>query len=179
MWPRRSRRQQVGVGEVAVVVRLFLGAHRTRLALVGVIKAGFLRYFATAFQQLDLSCHLEIDRLLDKTKRIDVLDLRARAELFGALRAYRDIGVATERTLLHIAVADAKVAHQRFFILTTATGASALGPETISICGVGWFRSTRLPARPCNDYRVTSDARVTPYAGGSSSGDIACLRLRS
>ena len=74
-------RQQVRIGEVAVVVRLFLGAHRARLALVGVVEARFLHDLAAALEQLDLALDLVVDGLLDEAERIEVLDLGARAEL--------------------------------------------------------------------------------------------------
>ena len=55
------QRQQVGVGEVAVVMRLFLGPHRPRLVLVGVVKAGFLHDLAAILQNGDLAAGLIVD----------------------------------------------------------------------------------------------------------------------
>ena len=74
-------RQQVRVGEVAVVVRLFLGAHRARLVLVRIVQARFLHDLAAALEQLDLALDLVVDRVLDEAERVEVLDLGARAEL--------------------------------------------------------------------------------------------------
>ena len=51
--------------------------------------------------------------LLDESKRVQILDFGARAEFFLAAGAHRHIGIAAERTLLHVAVADLQVAHQR------------------------------------------------------------------
>ena len=75
------QRQQVRVGEVAVVVRLFLGAHRARLAAVRVVEARLLHDLAAALDQLDLALDLVVDRALDEAERVEVLDLGARAEL--------------------------------------------------------------------------------------------------
>jgi hypothetical protein len=51
----RLQRQQVRVGEVAVVVRLFLRAHRAGLALHGVEQAGLLVDLAAVLEDLDLA----------------------------------------------------------------------------------------------------------------------------
>ncbi len=110
-------RQQVGVREVAVVVRLFLRAHRARLALVGIVQARFLLDLAAALEQLDLALDFVIDGALDEAERVDVLDLGAGAELGLADRAHGDVRVAAERAFLHVAVADLEVAHQRVDLL--------------------------------------------------------------
>ena len=82
-------RQQVGVGEVAVVVRLFLRAHRPGLALVRVVEPGLLLDRAAVLEDGDLAAGLVLDRLRDEAHRVHVLDLAARAELGGALAAGR------------------------------------------------------------------------------------------
>jgi hypothetical protein len=56
--------------------------------------------------------YFAVDRLLDKTERVDVLDLAAGAELGLTHRAHRHVAVATQRAFGHVAVADAQVAHQ-------------------------------------------------------------------
>ena len=55
------QRQQVGVGEIAVVMRLFLGAHRPGFALVGIVEPGFLHDVAAVFQNGDLAAGLIVD----------------------------------------------------------------------------------------------------------------------
>ena len=72
-------RQQIGIGEIAVVVRLFLGAHRPRLAFVRIEQAGLLLDCAAFFDHADLPPSLMLDRLADEADRIEVLDLAARA----------------------------------------------------------------------------------------------------
>ena len=108
-----DERRQVGIGEVAVVLRVFLAAHRARLVAVGIVEARFLHDRAAVLDQLDLPAHLELDRLLHEAEAVEVLDLAARAERVAAGRAHRDVGVAAEAAFLHVAVADADPAHQR------------------------------------------------------------------
>ena len=106
-------RQQVGVGEVAVVVRLFLAAHHARLAAVGVEQHGGLLDAAAVLQRLDLPADFVVDRLLQEAERVEVLDLAAGAEFRLPDRAHRDVGVDAEAAFLHVAVADADPGHQR------------------------------------------------------------------
>ena len=60
-----------------------------------------------------------------KRKRVDVLDLRARAELVGALGHHAHVGVAAEVAFLHIAVADPEISHDR--VKRAKIGARLLG----------------------------------------------------
>ncbi len=61
-------RQQVGVGEVAVVVGLFLASHRPGFVLRSVVEARFLNHLATSFEQVYLALDLEVNRTLHETK---------------------------------------------------------------------------------------------------------------
>ena len=72
--------------------------------------------------QLDLPLDLVVDRFLDEAKRVEVLDLRACAELLLTLGAHRDVGVTAERTFLHVAVADIEVAHEGMDLLHVRHG---------------------------------------------------------
>ena len=110
-------RQQVRIREVAIVVRFLLAAHRARLVAAGIVEARFLHDAAAALDQLDLARDLVIDRAFDEPEGIHVLDLAARAVLAPALVAHGDVRVAAERALLHVAVADPEVAHQRVDLL--------------------------------------------------------------
>src|SRR4030095_16361906 len=65
------------------------------------------------YQRLHLPRRLVLDRLLEEAEGVQVLDLPPRAELVRARRPHGDVGVAAERALLHVAVADADPAHQR------------------------------------------------------------------
>src|SRR5215212_2233322 len=104
--------QQVGVGEVAVVVRLLLGAHRARLALARIEQPRLLVDPAAVFQNADLPARFVFDRLADEADRVDVLDLAARAErLAGAADGHVHVGA--KAALLHVAVASAEVAQNR------------------------------------------------------------------
>jgi hypothetical protein len=79
----------------------------------GVEQHGGLVDAAAVLEGVDLPLHLVIDRLLQEAEGVEVLDLAPGAELRGALLAHRDVGVAAERALLHVAVADVDPAHQR------------------------------------------------------------------
>ncbi len=70
-----NERHQVRIGEIAVVVRVFLAAHRTRLALVRIVKARFLHNRTAVLDQLDLPAYLILNRLFEKAERVEVLDL--------------------------------------------------------------------------------------------------------
>ena len=101
-------REQVGIGEVAVVVRLLLVAHRSGLVALGVVEASFLDHLAPGLDDVDLALDLVGDGPFDESERVDVLDLRARAEGPGSGRAHGHVGVAAKRPFLHVAVADAE-----------------------------------------------------------------------
>jgi hypothetical protein len=128
-------------------VRVFLGAHRARLAALRIEEARLLDDLAAILDELDLPAHLELDRLLEEAERVEVLDLAARSERRAGL-AHGDVRVATERPLLHVAVADADPAHQRMQRLRVRHRSAAermSGSETISRSGVpARFRSTPL-----------------------------------
>ena len=91
-------RQEIGIGEVAIVVRFFLAAHRPRLFAVGIEEPGFLRDFAAAFDELDLPRSFDLDGFLDEAERIQVLELafacRAWSRRAGAPRRSRRNGTS-------------------------------------------------------------------------------------
>ena len=96
---------EVGIGEVAVVVRLLLAAHRAGGAALGVVEAGLLHHPAALLDELGLALDLVLDRLLDEAEGVDVLDLGAGAELLLPPGADGDVGVAAEGALFEVAVA--------------------------------------------------------------------------
>ena len=108
----KLEREQVRIGEIAIIVRVLLGAQRARLALVGVEQAGFLDHVAAILDQVDLAARLMLDHRHDEADRIDVLGLGAGAELTARL-ADADVDVGAHRALLHIAVAAADIAENR------------------------------------------------------------------
>jgi hypothetical protein len=57
------QRQQIRVREVAIIVRVFLRAHRARLALVGIEQARLLIDLAAALENFDLAARFVLDRL--------------------------------------------------------------------------------------------------------------------
>ena len=131
-------RQEVGVGKIAVVVRLFLRAHRPRLAGLGIEQPRLLLDRAAVFHNVDLPSCLMLDGLADKADRIDVLDLAARAERRSRL-SHRDVDVGAQDPLLHVAVAGAEIAHDG-----AQLGEIGLGLLRTS----GGRASTRSPSAP-------------------------------
>jgi len=63
-----------------------------------------LQHLPARLDQLDLALDLVRDRALHEAERVQVLQLRARAELGLALAPHRDVGVAAELALLHVGV---------------------------------------------------------------------------
>jgi hypothetical protein len=100
---------QVRLGEIAVVVGLFLGAHGLGLVLGHVPEAGLLDHPFTFLNDGDLTLDLILDGLFGETEAVHVLDLGLGAELLGALRADRDVRVAPQGAFLHVAVRNADV----------------------------------------------------------------------
>src|SRR6185312_13098383 len=92
--------------KVAIVLRVFLAAHRSRLAAFGIEEPRLLDDAPAVLDHRDLAPRLVVDRLREEAEAVQVLDLAARAErLAGA--AYRNVRVAAEIAFLHVTVADA------------------------------------------------------------------------
>ena len=89
-----DERRQIGLGEVAVVVGLLLGAHGISPALVGVPEAGLLDDAAAGLDDLDLALDLVLQSGADEAEGVDVLHLGLGAELLLAAGADGDIRVA-------------------------------------------------------------------------------------
>src|ERR1035437_105864 len=105
-------RQQVGIWEIAVVVRPFLGAHGARLAAAGIEQPRLLIDRAAVLDDRDLPARLVLDRLADEADRIDVLYFAARAERRARL-AHRDVDVGAQAAFLHVDGAGAEIAQDR------------------------------------------------------------------
>ena len=113
------QRQQVGIGEVAIILRLFLGPHGARFAGCRVVQARLLGDRTTVFQDLDLAARLILDRLRNEAEAVDVLDLAARAQIAEVARllelvivsgpADRHVYVGPQIALLHVPVAGAQI----------------------------------------------------------------------
>ena len=78
---RRMDGDEVGLREVAVVLRLFLGAHRRRLLVARVEMERLLVDGAARLVDLDLPRDLALDPLRREVERVHVLQLGARAQL--------------------------------------------------------------------------------------------------
>ena len=103
---RRLDRHEVGLGEVAVVVRLLLrppGGERARRR-VEVVRVLLDR--AAGLPDVDLALDLGLDPARDEVEGVHVLDLGSRAELVRPGRTHGDVGVDAQRPLLHLGVRD-------------------------------------------------------------------------
>jgi hypothetical protein len=171
---RDHQRRQVGVGEVAVVVRVFLAAHRARLAGVGVEQHGGLLDGQAVLDAVDLPLHLEVDGLLQEAEAVEVLDLAPRAQ-FGA-PGRRTETLASQRKLPSCMLPSQMPSH-------TTSACSALAYSTASallrMSGSVTISSSGVPAR----FRSMPVCRGSPRAatcrrlppGARASG---CTRLR-
>jgi lysophospholipase L1-like esterase len=99
--------RQIGVGKIAIVLRLLFRALRPRRAARFVVAAGLLHHVAAGFDPLHLPFELVFDGTTDEAKRVQVLDLDLGAEKLLAHRAHRDVGVAAQAALFHVGVARA------------------------------------------------------------------------
>ena len=103
------QRQQVGIGEIAVVVRLFLGAHRA-----GLVAAGSNSRVSCSIAPP--SSRISIWRrasysIACPTKRIEFTFLISQRVPSGSPGlAHRDVDVGAQGALLHVAVAGAEIA---------------------------------------------------------------------
>ena len=87
----------------------------------------------------DLPFDLVFERFLQVAEGIQIFHFRLGAEFFGAASAHADVRIATQRTFLHVAVADFGVQHHLFErreIGICLGGERMSGSETISASGV-------------------------------------------
>ena len=110
---RDRQRQQIGVGKIAIVHRIFLAAHGAGLVAVRVVQTRLLHHAAAVFDQINLPPHFKLNRLFHEAERVQILDLAAGAECFLAERAHRHIGITAERAFLHVAIANAEPGDER------------------------------------------------------------------
>src|SRR5690606_12069754 len=106
--------EQVGLGEVPVVLGLLLGAAGSRGRRVLMPVTGLLDHGLASEQQLCLSSGLMVNGPLNSAQRVDVLSLRALAERHrglcrsvGRLGTQGEVDVGAKATLLHAAIGDA------------------------------------------------------------------------
>ena len=109
----RRDRHEIRLREVAIVVRLLLRAQRGERAASWIEVQRLLCDFAAAFDNRALALDLSRDAALEEAKRVHVLELGFRPERRRAGRAQRDVGVGSQRALLHVDVADAEASERR------------------------------------------------------------------
>ena len=95
---------------------LLFGAHGVRAALGAVPQARLLDHAAAVFDDADLALDLVLHRGADVAEAVHILNFGLGAELFGIFEHHADVGVAAQRTFLHVAVRNARV-EQDFFQL--------------------------------------------------------------
>ena len=98
--------QQIRVREVAVVVSELLAAHGPCDFAVGIPQARFLHDAAARFDDFGLALDFVLNGFFHAAERVEVLDLRARAELGAADRPDGDVGITAQAAFLHVTVAD-------------------------------------------------------------------------
>ena len=107
---RRLDRDEVGLGEVAVVVRLLLRAVDRQAVGVGVVVVRRLDDLLPTLVRGDLLPERSLDRPPDVPERVHVLDLPPRAESLLAGPPHRHVDVGAQRALLHVGVRDPELA---------------------------------------------------------------------
>ena len=117
-----NNRKDVRLGEIAVIVGIFLAARGARLARIRVEMARFLLDNSAAAQNFFLAVEFVGDGPGYRYKTVQVLDLGTDAELFGALRAERYVDVAPHGPLLHAAVRNTDGPQDRLQLLEIFRG---------------------------------------------------------
>ena len=95
-------------------MRLLFRAHAISSAFIRVVKTRFLCDRATRFDNANVPLDFVFQRLLDEAERVDVLDFGLDAKFLLSARSDADIGIATQRALFHVAVADAGIQNDLF-----------------------------------------------------------------
>ena len=103
--------RDIGLGEIAVVLRFFLGAHGKSFPGRFIKAAGFLNYGLTAFDKLALTAEFVINGFCDKGKGIEVFHFTAGAQLRLAFFSYRKVDIAAQGAFVHFAIGDTYVEH--------------------------------------------------------------------
>ena len=107
-------RRQIRLGEIPVILGIFLRAHGEGLALLIVPPPGLLNDAASRFQNGNLPLGLIVNGTGHRFERIHILHLGAHAEFLLSHRAHRNVHVRPQRTLLHLAVGHTDVLQRGF-----------------------------------------------------------------
>ena len=105
----QTNRWNIRFREELVVHVSFLFPHQNRCFLRFIITTGCLYDFLSVFQQLPLTCHLCINRLLYIGNGIQIFDLGFGTKSFTALRTYGNIDITAHASLFHFNITDSKV----------------------------------------------------------------------
>ncbi len=107
---RDDQRRQIRIRKIAVIGRVFLGAHGAGFAGIRIEQHRGLLNCVTILNLLNLPTHLVVNGLLHELETVQILDLTARTQGLAGL-AHRHVGVATKAAFLHVAVANANPGH--------------------------------------------------------------------
>jgi hypothetical protein len=145
---RRAERRQVGLREVAIVVRLLLRALDDRPSGGLVPAARLLHERLAALQRIGMALDLERERPLKGAEAVEVLHLDLGPERRGADRADADVALDPHAPRLHVGVAGADRARSSRRVSPYAracAGERRSGSVTISISGTpARLKSTTL-----------------------------------
>ena len=98
------KRKQIGVWEIAVVLRILFRAHHIAFALGIIPAAGLLFDTATLADDLDLPLRLILDGAVHRAEAVDVFHLGSSAEFLLSAGTHRDVHVCAHTALLHLGV---------------------------------------------------------------------------
>ena len=76
-----------------------------------IVEPCFLQDVSAVFDDADLPAGFVLDRLLDESGGVHVLDFAARSEFARARRTHRYVDVGPEIAVLHVSVAGSQVTH--------------------------------------------------------------------
>ena len=102
-------RNEIRLREIAVVVRVLLGAHRRRLHRIAVPTTRLLDNRDGMDHALPLTARLVFERGMNSLEGVHVLDLDLRPELLRTDRTDGDVDVGTHIALFQVTVGHARV----------------------------------------------------------------------
>ena len=110
----RLKRGQIRIRKITVIVREFLGPHEKGFTSDIVPTARLLLHPFTALQDADLTANLVSESAPDTADGVQILEFDFCSEFGLVFRAYRNIAIAAELSLLHISIAHCAVDQDLF-----------------------------------------------------------------
>ena len=101
-----AQRQEVGVREVAIVVRILLAPHGAGLVTLRIVEARLLTHGLASFDDAHLTAGLDLDRPHQEAHGVEVLEFAPGSK--GRARSpHRHVRIGPQRPLFHVAIATA------------------------------------------------------------------------